>query len=269
MEGENPAELLHLSSLNLGRPILNTLSAHSYYAQNSKGRDFFIGDIHGKYALLMQALSKINFDCSVDRLFSVEDLIDRGEASFNCLLLAQENWFIPVIGNHEQFLREMENDNIYKKFAWYQNGGGWWENMLLQEKQLAKEIVEKNYALTLSVDTLGGKVGVVHAQYPLNKWPINECDINKDILYELLWSRDCVTNGNQYPIAGIDFIVSGHTPLSKPLFKSKQFFIDTGCGHLPSARRPSPHLTICEFKKEQIEIYAIAEQIFECSKIEI
>ncbi len=246
-----------------------TLSAHRYYAQNSNGRDFFIGDIHGKYALLMQALKQINFDFNADRLFSVGDLIDRGEGSFNCLLLAKENWLIPVIGNHEQFLRESENGNIYKKISWYQNGGSWWEDLHLQEKQLAKKIVEKEYSLTLTVDTLAGKIGVVHAQYPLNQWPINESDINSDILYELLWSRDCVSNGNQHPIAGIDFIVSGHTPLSKPLLKGRQLFIDTGCGHLPSARRPSPHLTICEFKKDHIEVYALAEQLFEFSKIKI
>ena len=247
-----------------------TLSAHHYYAQNRNGRDFFVGDIHGKYALLTLALTKIDFDFNADRLFSVGDLIDRGEASFNCLLLAQKEWFIPVLGNHEQFLRETEeNASIENKFVWYQNGGGWWEGLTARGRQLAKNIVEQSFALTSSVDTLAGKVGVVHAQYPLNQWPLNEGDINKDTLYELLWSRDIVSNGNQHPIAGIDFIVSGHTPLSKPLFKNKQLFIDTGCGHLPNVIISQPHLTICEFKKEHIEVYAIAEQLYEFSKIKI
>ncbi|MCW8994392.1 MAG: protein phosphatase, partial [Psychromonas sp.] len=59
-----------------------TVSVHHHYQQNDQGRDFFVGDIHGKYGLLMLALSNVNFNANVDRLFSVGDLIDRGEASF-------------------------------------------------------------------------------------------------------------------------------------------------------------------------------------------
>ena len=248
---------------------MNTLPAHHHYAQNSNGRDFFVGDIHGKYALLTRALIKLDFDFNADRLFSVGDLIDRGEASFNCLLLAQKDWFIPVLGNHEQFLRETKNGDIYNKFVWYQNGGGWWEGLTARGRALAEDIIEQNYSLTLSVDTLAGKIGVVHAQYPLNQWPLDDSDINKYTLDELLWSRDILSNGKQHPIAGIDFIVSGHTPLSNPLFKKKQLFIDTGCGHVPNVYTPEPHLTICEFKKDHIEVYALAEQLYQFSEIEI
>ena len=90
-----------------------------------------------------------------------------------------------------------------------------------------------------------------------------------DTLHELLWSRDYITNGKKHLTAGVDFIVSGHTPLRNPLFKNKQLFIDTGCGHVPHAFIPEPHLTICEFKKEHIEVYALAEQLNEFSEIEI
>ncbi|MCW8996498.1 MAG: hypothetical protein OQK77_11855, partial [Psychromonas sp.] len=74
---------------------------------------------------------------------------------------------------------------------------------------------------------------------------------------------------HSHPIAGIDFIVSGHTPLNKPLFKNKQLFIDTGCGHFPNVVNRYPHLTICEFKKEHVEVYEQAEQLDEFSKIKI
>lgn len=246
-----------------------SLAAHHYYPQNPNGRDFFVGDIHGKYALLTRALVNLDFDFNADRLFSVGDLIDRGEASFNCLLLAQKEWFIPVLGNHEQFLRETADGDIYNKFVWYQNGGGWWEGLTARGRALAVEIIEQNYSFTLSVETPAGKVGVVHAQYPLNQWPLDESDINQYMLDELLWSRNILSNGNQHPIAGIDFIVSGHTPLITPLFKNKQLFIDTGCGHVPSTFIPEPHLTICEFKKEHIDVHAQAEEFYELSEIEI
>jgi hypothetical protein len=45
------------------------LAVHCYYSCNSTGRDFFVGDSHGKYSLLIQSLKKINFDSNVDRLF--------------------------------------------------------------------------------------------------------------------------------------------------------------------------------------------------------
>lgn len=245
------------------------LSAHHYYQQNKYGRDFFVGDIHGKYRVLMQALDKLNFDFSADRLFSVGDVIDRGEAAFKCLCLAQQHWFIPVLGNHELFLMEAEHGNIHTLFSWYQNGGGWWQGVTAQQQQLAKNIVANNFSLTLSVATLAGKVGVVHAQYPFSKWPINAFTVNNDILYQLVWSRDCVTNDYNKAISGIDFIVSGHTPLNKALLKGQQLFIDTGCGYLPYRAMPSPHLTICEFKKDHIGTYAVTENIFRYSEIEI
>ncbi|ABM04866.1 serine/threonine protein phosphatase [Psychromonas ingrahamii 37] len=92
-----------------------SIPVHCYYSRNSAKRDFFVGDSHGKYSLLMQPLKKISFDLSADRLFSVDNIIDRGEGSFNCLKLAKKEWFIPVLGNHEQFLLKMENAHLITK----------------------------------------------------------------------------------------------------------------------------------------------------------
>lgn len=248
---------------------ISSLTAHRYYSENSLGRDFFVGDLHGKYLLLMQGLQKIAFDFNNDRLFSVGDLIDRGEASFHSLLLTQESWFIPVVGNHEQFLFEFEDTDIHKKIVWYQNGGEWWEYLHPEQRSLAKKMVQENFSLTLTVATLAGRVGVVHAQYPLAEWPIDESALNSATLYDLLWSREWIHNGQTPQIAGVDFIVSGHTPLSEPLLQGKQLFIDTGCGHSMGTRSANPHLTICEFKKGQIELYALTDQGVEFSTIKI
>lgn len=254
-----------------------TLSTHCNYSKNTKGHDFFVGDIHGKLSLLMHALHQIHFDVNVDRLFSVGDVIDRGEASFNCLLLTKENWFIPVMGNHEQFLSDIDNSDVYKKSIWYANGGAWWECVNNEQRREAKSVVFRNFSLTLSVDTLAGKVGVVHAQYPFARWPINEDDINKDALYKLLWSREnrqsgienASANASVNAVEGVDFIVSGHTPINKARLKGRQLFIDTGCGHVANERINNPHLTLCEFKENSIEIYAVTEQFFEVSTIVI
>ncbi|PKH01966.1 metallophosphoesterase [Psychromonas sp. MB-3u-54] len=251
--------------------MLNNVNfaVHCYYSCNSAGRDFFVGDSHGKYSLLMQSLKKINFDSSVDRLFSVGDLIDRGEASFECLKLAEKEWFIPVIGNHEQFLLEMGDDNPDNKINWYLNGGVWWEALNEEQRKRAKRIVERNYSLTLTVATGAGEIGVIHAQYPFDKWPVNEKEISSEDYNELLWGRDCVKNDYQRFFAGVDFIVSGHTPVNKSFLKGQQLFIDTGCGHQVSQDLQDPRLTICEFAESCIKIVTMSERMSGSSSIQI
>lgn len=41
--------------------------------RNIHGRDFVVGDIHGHFTRLEAALQQVDFDRSVDRLFSVGD----------------------------------------------------------------------------------------------------------------------------------------------------------------------------------------------------
>ena len=91
---------------------------------NTVGKDYFVGDIHGCYEQLMEALVKIKFNANTDRLISVGDLVDRGPDSVKCLNLLKELWFHAVSGNHEDmmiksFRREWPTHN------YIQNGGKW------------------------------------------------------------------------------------------------------------------------------------------------
>ena len=74
------------------------------YPHNRTGRDFVIGDLHGCLPLLTRLLDHVQFDPTLDRLFSTGDLIDRGPDSAGCLELLKENWFHAVVGNHELML---------------------------------------------------------------------------------------------------------------------------------------------------------------------
>ena len=49
------------------------------------GRDWIVGDVHGCFQTLRQALAAIDFEPGRDRLFSVGDLIDRGPHSNEAL----------------------------------------------------------------------------------------------------------------------------------------------------------------------------------------
>ncbi|WP_414039414.1 metallophosphoesterase [Acidithiobacillus sp. M4-SHS-6] len=74
------------------------------FAPNASGRDFVVGDLHGSLPLLHEKLETVSFDIHRDRLFSVGDLIDRGENSPGCLSLLREPWFHAVLGNHDAML---------------------------------------------------------------------------------------------------------------------------------------------------------------------
>lgn len=61
--------------------------------ENTCGRDFVVGDLHGYYTPLMQRLEELHFEPSCDRVLAVGDLIDRGPDSVRCLELLKEPWF--------------------------------------------------------------------------------------------------------------------------------------------------------------------------------
>ena len=66
------------------------------FSPNRLGRDLAVGDIHGYFALLQQALDSIDFDPERDRLFSVGDLTDRGPECAKALDWLARPWFHPV-----------------------------------------------------------------------------------------------------------------------------------------------------------------------------
>ncbi len=49
--------------------------------QNTNGRDFVVGDLHGSISQLESAMDEIKFDKRVDRMLSVGDLVDKGTLS--------------------------------------------------------------------------------------------------------------------------------------------------------------------------------------------
>lgn len=72
--------------------------------RNRLGRDFVVGDLHGRRGVLEARLGAVGFDPRIDRVFSVGDLIDRGPDSLETLALIEEPWFHAVLGNHELML---------------------------------------------------------------------------------------------------------------------------------------------------------------------
>ena len=54
---------------------------------------FVVGDIHGDYQGLMEALKEVKFNFMTDVLIGVGDTVDRGNENEKCFNLLKEHWF--------------------------------------------------------------------------------------------------------------------------------------------------------------------------------
>lgn len=116
------------------------------FRRNWEGKDYFVGDIHGCFLELTNKMLEVGFDTTVDRIFSVGDLVDRGVNSLQSVDWIKLPYFHAVQGNHESLAIRYPNGNM-------------------------------------------------------------DTDIVKNI----------------------DYVVAGHTPLTKPVKLGNVFYIDTGC----------------------------------------
>lgn len=172
-----------------------------------EGMAFFVGDIHGRYDLLMESIKDVGFDPKKGHvLYSVGDLIDRGPQNMECLKLLDEPWFFAVRGNHEDFMIKtvLENSKDAEEM-WAFNGGQWACDHMNEEgakQRFTDEMVA--YALKLAqvpyirevCTTLENKrILVVHAEIPkgfdydsFSKGNIDPAD-NEKHLESLIWQR--------------------------------------------------------------------------------
>jgi serine/threonine protein phosphatase 1 len=222
---------------------------------NNHGRDFIVGDIHGRVDLVYEALNKVRFDPSRDRLFSVGDLIDRGPSSYDCLMLLKEPWFYAVMGNHEAMmltylgLGKIQGGHSAGDF--FYNGGRWFEDLKPdKEKKIRDELVPLLLKLPLmrKIDHKSGGFWIAHAERPRfvdsKMIPDNELT-EKDIEYNaprLLWSRSLVRTAlPRQSVPGSDWQASspllikgcgvtyvGHSVVERPRIYASHMFIDTG-----------------------------------------
>jgi len=185
---------------------------------NEEGRDFFVGDLHGMYDAFHTELRRVGFDYEVDRVFSVGDLADRGPDSADCLRLLHNDWFHAVRGNHEDFLLGSHTDHV-----WHMNGGQWGFAMDTHELNELRDLVRERMHRTMTVETMIGTIGVVHAE-SADDWLHN---------YELTennntWARFCLRTLNTNPIENIDQVVVGHSVVEEPVRLGNILYIDTG-----------------------------------------
>ena len=209
------------------------------YQQNTVGKDWVVGDIHGHFTRLLSALGAIDFDPTKDRLFSTGDLVDRGPESHLAMEWIDKPWFFPVRGNHEDFaIRWAQPDNNISTSNYAYNGGQW--NI---DNNQSERIAVANKLSTLPVaielETANGLIGIIHAE-PTDDWNklrdmlqhADEVDGGLDELLKfVMWDRSRIQSNDDCGVVGVAAAVVGHTPIIQTITLGNVHYIDTGGWH--------------------------------------
>lgn len=200
------------------------------FERNTAGRDFAVGDIHGHFTLLQQALDVAGFNPAVDRLFSVGDLIDRGPECEDVIKWLNKSWFHPVRGNHDDYVCRYDTCDIGN---WMQNGGVWFVGLprLEQENYAA---IFRDIPIAIEVETSAGLIGILHADCPFPSWHELQFELEgmtgqrlKLVKNTCMWSRSRIEHEDESGVADIRALIVGHTPLRKPVALGNVLHIDT------------------------------------------
>ena len=203
--------------------------------ENTKGRDFVVGDIHGAFDLLDQALAAAKFDPEKDRLISVGDLIDRGPHSARCLEFLKQPWFFTIRGNHEDLFLETYKDGEidFAKAAFnIRNGMAWIFSADVKTLEALRTAFEE-LPLAIEIPTARGTVGFVHAEVPAGlDWETFRQKLesgDKTTITTALWGRSRVESKDENGVEGVGRVFFGHTPQkggAKHL--GNCYYVDTG-----------------------------------------
>lgn len=216
------------------------------FSRNDQGRDLIVGDVHGCFSKLAEALADVRFDPNAgDRLFSVGDLVDRGPQSEAALDWLAQPWFFAVSGNHEDmavsFLDGQTPASLYGM-----NGGAWLIGKTDAER-LPFGDAFRALPLAIELDTPGGLVVLVHADVPSTRWEFFRARLQRrddHAMSAATWSRSRIQRGIDAPVEDVRAVVVGHTPLERPVVLGNVHHIDTG-GWLEGGKTSRP-LTILD-----------------------
>lgn len=192
------------------------------------GRMFVVGDLHGAFDPLVEALKRVGYDRHRDHLFSVGDLVDRGPKNFELLkLFDEEPSFHAVRGNHEEMILERE------QAMHVANGGAWYYHLSLIEQDHVDGIIEDMPLLMTVISPSGRKIGIVHADVQGNDWDefVGACQQDFPQSQGVAqWSRAGIERAKRAMpmiIQNVDMVYMGHTPQGAPVRSGNQCWIDT------------------------------------------
>lgn len=223
---------------------MNEIQLIRRFAANLTGKDYICSDIHGHFSILQQALTNLGFDEQHDRLFSLGDLIDRGDESHLALEWLAKPWFFAIQGNHERMLiNTVEQQSETLRRQWLMWGGDWAEDMDFDMLRPYYEAFSK-LPIAIELELINGStVGLVHAELP------DECDWSKvkDLLFntdplkveairetsDMLWNKiQPYSSPEKMALVGnvknIQHVFHGHSIVEDYLTIANRTFMDLG-----------------------------------------
>lgn len=201
--------------------------------ENKLGRDFIVGDLHGGFRILKQALINHCFDPFADRLFIAGDTIDRGPDSEHVDSLLERPWVYCVRGNHEDMLMELGHAAARVDKSLLEPNGMEWFKAINQEKRDKLLNIFASLPLAIEIETPRGTVGVVHADVPKGMdWSTFTAKLEQGCertIHTALWSRLRLESKDASGVKGIGRLFVGHTIQSDgPKRLGNVYYIDTG-----------------------------------------
>lgn len=203
------------------------LIVHQFIGRNRSGRDWVCGDLHGRYAVFRAELEQSGFNPSVDRLFLLGDLIDRGPQSQEMLLWALETDYVfAILGNHElMFLQGSTHPSHRDKHRAI--GGAWADDLDFSEYRRLTTACANQFPLTMTLECEHGTLGLVHAQTPFDDWQQVSCaEYSDQLAINCTWPWSRAT-GPDKAINGVSVVVSGHIGTHDIVTRANQIWIDT------------------------------------------
>lgn len=241
--------------------------------ENTRGKDFVVGDIHGCVDLLMQKLDDIGFDEQNDRLFSVGDLVDRGPDSIGSLELLRKPWFHACLANHEAMMLcyfGAYSSSCHSPADFFRNGGTWALNNESDEAGAnLSDLLERVAQLPLAYHVQGKRpFNVCHAdisQYrDVDLIEYNNKKIRRSDADNMVWSRDVLYAISKNPkeakigektvaidsaqpfLDGLSLTYCGHTVVRKLVLTQSHLHIDTGAYQLVTRGQYDFDMTVIE-----------------------
>ena len=198
-----------------------------HFERNPRGRDFVTGDIHGCFTALQAALDAIGFSPAVDRLFCTGDLVDRGPESQLVVSWLDKPWFFSTLGNHDFMAYEYALDGPDALSNLRDHGGGWLLDLTKAEQIRIGDRL-RTLPLAIQVETSGGPVGLIHADFPADDWQAIEIPFSDDDRQISLWSTMRFDRMYSAEIRNVRALIHGHLTLSMAQRIANVYFIDTG-----------------------------------------
>lgn len=228
--------------------------------KNEGGRDFVVGDIHGAFAAVHEAMAAVDFDPAQDRLFSVGDLVDRGPESAHCVEFLAQPFVYAVRGNHEHELLKShgrKGTSATTGEPWLA-GAEWWMRASKEERRRVVAALRK-LPLAIEVATKRGNVGFFHAEVPIGMdWSIFCARLeagDEEMTEAALWSRERIECGDTSGVPGIDRLFVGHYVQSGGMKRyGNVYAVDTGAIFSELYGRSELHLTLANVQTSTADL---------------